>query len=56
MLTKGMATDWARYGLQVNAIGPGYFHTELNAALVANPIHRLAGKAHPGRALGESRS
>jgi gluconate 5-dehydrogenase len=37
MLTKGMATDWARYGLQVNAIGPGYFNTELNAALVANP-------------------
>jgi gluconate 5-dehydrogenase len=37
MLTKGMATDWARYGLQVNAIGPGYFNTELNAALVADP-------------------
>ncbi|TIU26651.1 MAG: SDR family oxidoreductase, partial [Mesorhizobium sp.] len=36
MLTKGMATDWARYGLQVNAIGPGYFNTELNAALVAD--------------------
>jgi gluconate 5-dehydrogenase len=31
-----MATDWARYGLQVNAIGPGYFNTELNAALVAD--------------------
>lgn len=37
MLTKGMATDWARHGLQVNAIGPGYFRTELNAALVADP-------------------
>lgn len=37
MLTKGMATDWARFGLQVNAIGPGYFVTELNAALVADP-------------------
>jgi gluconate 5-dehydrogenase len=37
MLTKGMATDWARYGLQINAIGPGYFNTELNSALVANP-------------------
>ena len=36
MLTKGMATDWARHGLQVNAIGPGYFKTELNAALVAD--------------------
>ena len=36
-LTKGMATDWARYGLQCNAIAPGYFHTPLNAALVADP-------------------
>jgi gluconate 5-dehydrogenase len=37
MLTKGMATDWARHGLQVNGLGPGYFKTELNAALVADP-------------------
>jgi gluconate 5-dehydrogenase len=36
-LTRGMCTDWARYGLQVNAIGPGYFDTPLNSALVANP-------------------
>lgn len=36
-LTKGMATDWAQYGLQCNAIAPGYFETPLNAALVADP-------------------
>lgn len=36
-LTKGMATDWARHGLNVNAIAPGYFDTPLNAALVADP-------------------
>ena len=35
-LTKGMATDWASKGLQVNAIAPGYFKTPLNAALVAD--------------------
>ncbi len=35
-LTKGMATDWARHGLQVNGLAPGYFETELNAALVAD--------------------
>src|SRR5690606_3320033 len=34
MLTKGMAIDWGRHGLNVNGIGPGYFDTELNAALV----------------------
>ncbi|MFL4470363.1 SDR family oxidoreductase [Tateyamaria armeniaca] len=36
-LTKGMATDWARLGLNCNAIAPGYFDTPLNAALVADP-------------------
>jgi gluconate 5-dehydrogenase len=36
-LTKGMCTDWARHGLQVNAIGPGYFETPLNQALIDNP-------------------
>lgn len=35
-LTKGMATDWAKYGLNCNAIAPGYFDTPLNAALVAD--------------------
>jgi gluconate 5-dehydrogenase len=35
-LTKGMATDWAPKGLNVNAIAPGYFDTPLNAALVAD--------------------
>ena len=36
-LTKGMCTDWAKHGLQVNAIAPGYFRTELNQALVDDP-------------------
>jgi gluconate 5-dehydrogenase len=36
-LTKGMATDWAKHGLQCNAIAPGYFDTPLNEALVADP-------------------
>lgn len=37
-LTKGMATDWAKYGLNCNAIAPGYFDTPLNAALVSDPV------------------
>ena len=36
-LTKGMATDWAKHGLNCNAIAPGYFVTPLNAALVNDP-------------------
>lgn len=37
-LTKGMTTDWAKYGLQINAIAPGYFDTPLNEVLV-NDAH-----------------
>ncbi|MGK9338506.1 SDR family oxidoreductase [Sinorhizobium meliloti] len=33
-LTRGMCADWARYGLQINAIAPGYFKTPLNQVLV----------------------
>ena len=33
-MTKGMATDWARHGLNINGIAPGYFKTELTDALV----------------------
>jgi gluconate 5-dehydrogenase len=36
-LVKGMATDWARYGIQVNAIGPGYFITEITQPLADDP-------------------
>jgi gluconate 5-dehydrogenase len=36
-LTKGMATDWARHGLNCNAIAPGYMRTPLNEALSSDP-------------------
>ena len=50
-LTKGMATDWARHGLQVNALAPGYFETPLNQALVDDPAFSdwLAKRTPAGR-------
>lgn len=36
MLTRAMAVEWAKHGIQSNAIAPGYFLTDLNTALVAN--------------------
>ena len=36
-LTRGMATDWARHGLNVNGIAPGFIRTELNEALTNDP-------------------
>jgi gluconate 5-dehydrogenase len=36
MLTRAMAVEWAKHGLQCNGIAPGYFATELNRKLVEN--------------------
>ncbi|MFG6445155.1 SDR family oxidoreductase [Microbacterium sp. P07] len=36
-LTRGMAADLARHNIQVNTLSPGYFATEMNAALVDDP-------------------
>ncbi|MEM1299164.1 MAG: SDR family oxidoreductase [Pseudomonadota bacterium] len=53
-LTKGMATDWAPKGLNVNAIAPGYFDTELTAALVADPeFTAWVGKRAPQGRWGQ---
>ncbi|MCS2609615.1 SDR family oxidoreductase [Halomonas dongshanensis] len=37
MLTKSMAAEWGQYGIQANAIGPGYMLTDMNEALTSNP-------------------
>jgi gluconate 5-dehydrogenase len=39
MLTRNMATEWAKHNIQVNGIGPGYFATSQTAPL------RVAGNA-----------
>jgi gluconate 5-dehydrogenase len=33
MLTKNLATEWGKYNIQVNGIGPGYFATEQTAPI-----------------------
>jgi gluconate 5-dehydrogenase len=53
MLTKAMCADWAKHGLQVNGIGPGYFKTDLNRALVADPeFFSWVEKRTPARRWG----
>jgi gluconate 5-dehydrogenase len=40
MLTRNLATEWARHNIQVNGIGPGYFATEQTAA-IRTPGHPM---------------
>jgi gluconate 5-dehydrogenase len=51
MLTKGMCADLAPYGIQANAIAPGYIATELTAALVADADFTawVSGRTPAGR-------
>jgi 2-deoxy-D-gluconate 3-dehydrogenase len=37
-LTKAFSNDWACYGLQVNAIAPGYMDTNLNIKIINDPV------------------
>ena len=36
-LTRSLALEWARFGIQVNAIGPAYIETEMNSDELSNP-------------------
>ena len=36
MLTRNMATEWAKHNIQVNGIGPGYFATAQTAPIRIN--------------------
>jgi gluconate 5-dehydrogenase len=51
MLTRAMAVEWAKHGVQANAIAPGYFLTELNKPLVENAEFNrwICGRTPAGR-------
>ncbi|HOT15842.1 MAG TPA: gluconate 5-dehydrogenase [Bacteroidales bacterium] len=55
MLTKSMATEWAKYNIQVNAIGPGYFATSQTASLQAtgNPFNDFIISRTPAGKWGD---
>lgn len=51
MLTRAMAVEWAAHNLQINAIGPGYFATELTQSLVDDETFNtwICGRTPAGR-------
>ena len=51
MLTRGMCADLGPHGIQANALAPGYFATELTAALVEDEAFTawVAGRTPAGR-------
>ena len=41
-LTKALANDWAKHGINVNAVAPGFFTTELTQSLQKDPVRSQA--------------
>ena len=54
MLTKNMASEWAKYNIQINGIGPGYFATEQTAPIraVGHPFNEFILKRTPANRWG----
>lgn len=51
--TRAMAVEWARHGVQVNALAPGYFATDMNAELRSDPrVLAKVLRAVPARRMG----
>lgn len=52
-LSKTLALEWARYGVRVNALAPGYIGTEFNAAFWQTDAGQALIKRIPQRRLGQ---
>ncbi|WP_297372051.1 SDR family NAD(P)-dependent oxidoreductase [Acidocella sp.] len=53
-MTKAMALEWARHGIRVNALCPGYIETPLNTAFFATEAGQALIRRIPQRRLGRA--
>lgn len=55
MLTRNMATEWAKYNIQVNGIGPGYYATSQTAPIRVdgNPLNEFIISRTPAGRWGQ---
>ncbi len=53
-LTRSLALEWARYGIRVNALEPGYIHTEINSELWDQDYGKEMIRRIPMRRLGRA--
>lgn len=51
-MTRSLALEWARYGIRVNALCPGYIETDLNRDFFASDAGKALIKRVPQRRLG----
>jgi NAD(P)-dependent dehydrogenase (short-subunit alcohol dehydrogenase family) len=51
-LTRTLAVEWARHGIRVNAIAPGYIATDMNRATLDSPTGEVMKKKIPQRRFG----
>jgi NAD(P)-dependent dehydrogenase (short-subunit alcohol dehydrogenase family) len=51
-MTKALALEWARHGIRVNALAPGYIGTDINAGFFASEAGQAMVKRIPMRRLG----